>query len=182
MEPTCRVPLSTLKYFEVFPLLMTHDSWLFNVTIIHSVNSVPKSIFSSLAIKKWWLTESKAISISTVTKNFLYLKLQLFLEDQILAYLLHLYIYFSHIHFDLEILFWVKHFLRRSAKALEINFTSTLSKKIGRQFWVYLLSRRFFSINFITACFCNVVSCFTKCSKWKRCLYFLPKFYIKLFR
>ena len=52
MGSPCRVPLSSLEYFEVYPPLMTHDSGLFSNTFIHSINSVTKSIFSSIAIKK----------------------------------------------------------------------------------------------------------------------------------
>ena len=53
MGSPCCVPLSSLKYFEVFPPLMMQDSGLFSYfytyivtnTFIHSKNSVPKSIF-----------------------------------------------------------------------------------------------------------------------------------------
>ena len=73
----------------------------------------------------------------------------------------------SLIHLFFTYLFWFgdiisgKTILRRSAKDFEINFTSTLSKKIGCQFWMYLSSHRFFSINFTTGCFCDALSCFT---------------------
>ena len=69
MGPPCCVPLSSLKYFEVFPPLMTHDSWLFSNNFIHSISSLPKPILSNIAIKKWWIIEWNAFSISTMTKK-----------------------------------------------------------------------------------------------------------------
>ena len=51
MASPCRIPLSGLKYFEVFPPVMTHDSWLFSSTFISSITSVPQPTISSLAIK-----------------------------------------------------------------------------------------------------------------------------------
>ena len=56
----------------------------------------------------------------------------------------------SRIHLFFTYPFWFgdiisgKTFLKCSVKVLEINFTSTLSKEIGHQFWIYLLSRPFF--------------------------------------
>ena len=44
------------------------------------------------------------------------------------------------------------------AKDFDINLLSTFDKEIGRQFLMNLLSLSFFSISFITACFCEVLS------------------------
>ena len=52
MRSPCRILQSSLKNFEVFPLLMTHDSWLFSNIFIHSINSAPEPIFASIATKK----------------------------------------------------------------------------------------------------------------------------------
>ena len=71
MGSPCHLPLSSFKYFEVLPRLMTHDSCLFNNTFIHSVNSVVETIFSSIAIKEWWLTALKAFSIYVVSKKLI---------------------------------------------------------------------------------------------------------------
>ena len=112
MGSPCRVFLPSLKYFEVFPPLMTHDSWLFSNTFIHSISSFPIPIFPSIVIYsfivflKWWLTESKAISISFVTKKPSLFKTSLISDISLPPSLIHLF----YMDFDLEILFRVRHF------------------------------------------------------------------------
>ena len=65
----CLVPLSSLKYCVVKPPLITQDSWLFNNTLIHFKKFCPKTYLSLLTeIRKTWLTESNAFSISIVSK------------------------------------------------------------------------------------------------------------------
>ena len=71
MGSPCHLPLSSLKYFEVFPPLMTHYSCLFNNTFIRSINSVVEPIFSNIAIKKCWLTALKAFSLYVVSKKLI---------------------------------------------------------------------------------------------------------------
>ena len=142
MGSPCCVPL-----FEVFPPLMTHDSWLFSSTSIHSTNSVRKPIFPSIAIKKRWLTESNAFSISTLTRIPLF-ETSLLSRRSVISLPPTLLFYF-HICILIWRYYLGKTLLRRSVKALEISFTS-------------MWSRPFFSINFVTACFYDVLSCFTK--------------------
>ena len=64
-SPVC---FSSLKYFVVFPLLMTQDSWFFKIVLIQPTKSMLNPNFR---IKTWnkkqGLTESNAFSISTMT-------------------------------------------------------------------------------------------------------------------
>ena len=64
----CLVPLSSLKYCVVKPPLITQDSWLLSKTLIHFKKFFPKPYFSNTEIRKAWLTESNAFSISMVSK------------------------------------------------------------------------------------------------------------------
>ena len=62
----CLFPLSNLQYGVVLPPFVTHDSGFFIKICIHFRKSLPKPIFFNTHIKKEWLIESKAFSISTV--------------------------------------------------------------------------------------------------------------------
>ena len=53
-------------------------------------------------------------------------------------------------------------FFKQQAVALEISFTSTFKREIGRQFFINLLSLSCFSITFIIACFCEIFNSPTK--------------------
>ena len=64
----CQAPSSSLKHFVVTPPFITHDSCSFKNILIQSMKLVPKPNFYNAVIKKLWPKESKAFSISIVTK------------------------------------------------------------------------------------------------------------------
>ena len=59
--------LSNLKCFVVIPAFTMHDSWLFNRAFIYLMNVLPNPYLFQTKLKNWWLTESKAFWMSTVT-------------------------------------------------------------------------------------------------------------------
>ena len=65
-SPWC-VPISNLKYFVVLSPFMMHDPWLFNRVLTHLMNILPNLYLFKAKIKIWWLAESKAFWMSTVT-------------------------------------------------------------------------------------------------------------------
>ena len=64
-----RALLSRLKNFVVMPPFTTQNSWFLIRIWIHFRKRSPKPYFCKTANKKEWSTESKAFSISTVTRN-----------------------------------------------------------------------------------------------------------------
>ena len=65
-SPVC---FSSLKYFVVFPLLMTQDSWFFKIVLIQPTKSILNPNFRRTWNKKQGLTEWNVFSISTVTRK-----------------------------------------------------------------------------------------------------------------
>ena len=74
------------------------------------MNSVPKLIFLSIAITKRQLTESNAFSMSTVTKKPYLFKTTLISRISDISLPPSLVYIYSHMHFELKILFLVRYF------------------------------------------------------------------------
>ena len=67
-------PLSRLKYWVVVPPFMKHDCWSFNKISIQVMKFFPKPNFFKTEIRKLRSRESKAFSISIVTRKPVILK------------------------------------------------------------------------------------------------------------
>ena len=64
-----QAPLSRLKYWVVLPPFITQESWSFNKISVHVIKLLPNPHFRKTELAKSWSRESKAFSISIVTRN-----------------------------------------------------------------------------------------------------------------
>ena len=64
----CHAPFSSLKYFVVIPPFITQDSWSFKNIFMQSIKVLLNPNFPRALIRKVWLSESKAFSMSVFTK------------------------------------------------------------------------------------------------------------------
>ena len=133
----CLVPLSNLKYGVVLAPLITLDSEFLIKICIHFLKLLPKPNFFNTHIKKEWLMESKAFSISTVINNPSVSKKLVILRTS-----------------DISLPLSLINLLLTYARS-EIGLQ--LRSEIGLLFLMNLLSLFFFSIDFITACFWEVL-------------------------
>ena len=135
----CLVPVSNLRYGVVLPPLITHDSGFFIKICIHFRNSLPNPNFFNTNIKKQWLIESKAFSVSTVINNLSMLKilvisrtsdisLPLSLLNLLLTYAT--WFWFTMVEITL---------FKQLACTLEISFISKCRCEMGHQFLISLL-------------------------------------------
>ena len=95
-----------------------------------------------------WSSESNAFSMSILTKNP-----PILLRSPILTYHLPpINLFLIYAVFCIEIKLEKTFF-----NLFEIILVSTFNKEMGRQFFIYLLSLSFFSINLIIACLCEML-------------------------
>ena len=99
-------------------------------------------------IKKEWLIESNAFSISTV------INIPSISKELVISRTSDVSVPLSLI----DLLLTYATFFKRLASTFEISSISTFRSEIGRQFLINLLSLFFFSINFIMACFWEVLN------------------------
>ena len=145
--------------------MIIQDSWFFRRILINWIlviwmidESISKTNFPSIVIKKLWSKKFKVFSMLIVTKKPSLSNISQNSRSSSIK------LPPSLVNLKFTYAVWIsetiqgKVFLIRSDKACEINFVSTLSKEIGFQFSIIFLSLPFFSISFKTVCPC-VLSC-----------------------
>ena len=153
-----RVPLSRLENFVVMPPFTMQDPWFLTRIWIYFRKHSPKPYFCKTGDQKEWSNESKAFSISTVTRNPFFFKILAVLSKSYFSFALSLmYLFFTYVVWLDEVRSGNMSF-NRVVNAFEIHFRSVFSKDIGLWFSINFAS--FSSINFIGSCFWEVIVLF----------------------
>ena len=160
MGISCLTPLLSAKGPVVKPLFITQLEALLYKTRVYWIKEGPKlNACSTLKIKNWIkLSESKAFSKFIATRIP---GISLYLAYSITSSIV---LTESKIVLPFTNAFWLKlitsgsTFSKRFANVLDANLASTFTRDIGRQFFKNLFSIPFFTINVITACFCELDS------------------------